>query len=152
MIDQFKMVILAFGPKWIGSDVITVDLQWPSISLWFTYSLNPCLDTLFQPKSDEGTLTHWGRDKMAHIVQTIFCNGFFLNGNLCTYIQISLKFVLKGAVKYEPLLCQIMAWHRAYVKRITVPMMACSTDADIILNRQRGIKYIKNHSLYWYWD
>ena len=63
-------------------------------------------------------LTHWGRDKMAAISQTIF-----LNGNLWISIKISLKFVPKGLFNNIPELVQIMAWRRLGDKPLSEPMM-----------------------------
>ena len=42
-------------------------------------------------------LTHWGRDKMADILQTAFSNSFFYE-NYHVWIWISLKFISKASI------------------------------------------------------
>ena len=47
----------------------------------------------------------------------------FLNENVWTSIEISLKFVPKGPINNIPALVQIMAWHRPGDKPLSEPMM-----------------------------
>ena len=55
---------------------------------------------------------HRGREKMAAIFQTTFLEYISLDEGLHGFIQISLKFVLKGPVENARLLVQEMVWHR----------------------------------------
>ena len=63
-------------------------------------------------------LTHWGRDKMATILQTTLSNAF-----PWISIKILLKFVSKGSIINIPALVQIMAWHCPGAKPLSGPMM-----------------------------
>ena len=66
--------------------------------------------TCFPRKIDTSkALTHWVRDKMATIYQTIFLNAFFW---MKISIKISLKFVRNGPINNISTLDQIMAWHQ----------------------------------------
>ena len=71
-------------------------------------------------------LTHWGRDKMAAISQTMFSNALSWNKNTWILIKISLKFVPKGPINNNPALVQIMAWHLVGAKPLSEPMMVRS--------------------------
>ena len=53
----------------------------------------------------------------------------FLNENVRIAIKISLKFVLKGPIKNNTALVQIMAWHWSGDKPLSEPMMVSFTDA-----------------------
>ena len=59
--------------------------------------------------------------------QTIFANAF-LNGNYCSVIEISLKFV-QIPIGNRSALLQIMAWYRTGNMPLSKPMMAFVTDA-----------------------
>ena len=61
-----------------------------------------------------------GRDKMD--TDDIF-NHIFLNENILTLIEISLKIVPKGPINNIPALVQIMAWRRTGDKPLSEPMM-----------------------------
>ena len=74
--------------------------------------------------SIRSVLTHWGRDKMAAISQTIFFKFIFLNGNVWISIKISRKFVPKGPINNIPALVQIMTWRLTGDKPLSEPMMA----------------------------
>ena len=67
-------------------------------------------------------LTHWGRDKMDAISQTIFSNAF----SWMKMLQLLLKFHWrpKGLINDIPALVQIMAWRHAGDKPLSEPMMA----------------------------
>ena len=52
-------------------------------------------------------LSHWDRDNLTTISQTIFSNAF-----CWMIIQISLKFIPKGPIDNMPALIQILAWRR----------------------------------------
>ena len=58
---------------------------------------------------------HFARDTFKHI---------FLNENVCTSIDISLKFVAKGPNNNIPALVQIMAWHRPGDKPLSEPVLS----------------------------
>ena len=64
------------------------------------------------------TLTHWGRDKMAAIF-----NSIFLNENVWIPIKFSLKFVPKGPINNISALVQIMAWRHPGDKPLSEPMI-----------------------------
>ena len=74
-------------------------------------------------------LIHWGRDKMAAVLQTTLSNAFFLNKN----VRISLKFVPKVPINNIPALFQIMSWRRPGDKplsettMVTLPTHICVT-------------------------
>ena len=57
-----------------------------------------------------------------HFVDDIF-KRVFLNENVCTLIDISLKFVPWGPINNMPALVQIMAWRRPGDKSLSEPMM-----------------------------
>ena len=86
----------------------------------------PCLEINGQSVKPPLNLTHWGRDEMDAISQTIFSIAFswiFLNENILLPIKISLKFVLKGPINNIPALVQIMAWRRLGDKPLYESMM-----------------------------
>ena len=64
-------------------------------------------------------LTHWGRDKMAAILQATF----LLNENNWISNRISLKFVPKVPIENTPALVQVMAWRRPGDKPLSESMM-----------------------------
>ena len=66
------------------------------------------------------SLTHWDRDRMAAILQTMFSNAFSWMKML---LNISLKFVPNGPVNNIPSLVQVMAWRRPGDKPLSEPMM-----------------------------
>ena len=68
-------------------------------------------------------LAHWGRDKMAAILQTTFSNAYFLNENVCISLKISLKLVHEVRVNIISILVQIMAWRRSGDKPLSEPIM-----------------------------
>ena len=59
-------------------------------------------------------LTHWGRDKMADILQTILSNAFSWM-KIWILIKFSLKFVPKGPINNMPALFQIIAWRQVII-------------------------------------
>ena len=68
--------------------------------------------------------THWGRDKMATILQITFSDAFSSIEMCGCRRKNSLKYVSEGPIYNNPDLVQIMAWHR-----ISGPMMAQFIDA-----------------------
>ena len=83
--------------------------------------------------------THWGRDKMAAISQTIFSNAFSYE-NVRISIKISLKFVPKDPINNIPALGQIMPWRRRGDKPLSAPMMV-SLLTHICVTRPQWVKY-----------
>ena len=71
----------------------------------------------------QAILTHWGRDKITAISQTIFSYAFSLKENVWISIKISLKFVPNVRINKIPALVQIMAWRRPGSKPLSGPMM-----------------------------
>ena len=61
-------------------------------------------------------LTHWGRDKMATISQTILFKRILLNETVKNSIKISLNVVRKGQIDNNPALVQIAALRLPGVK------------------------------------
>ena len=59
-----------------------------------------------------------------HFADDTFKSIFF-NENVRIAIEISLKFVPKGAINNIPALVQMMAWHRPGGKPLSEPMMVC---------------------------
>ena len=62
------------------------------------------------------TLTHWGWDKFATILQMTFSNA--LNENVRILHKISLKFVPKVQINNIPALVQKTAWHQPSDKQL----------------------------------
>ena len=58
------------------------------------------------------TLTHWGQDKMATILQTTFAKCTFVNEKFPILYEISMRYVPLGLIENIPTVAQIMAWHR----------------------------------------
>ena len=92
--------------------------------------LNPLLSK--PPKS----LTHWGRDKMATILQTTFSNAFSW-----ILLNISLKFVPKVWNKNITTLVQIMSWCWPGTKPLFEPVMV-SLLMHICVTRPQWVKQI----------
>ena len=57
-------------------------------------------------------LTHWGREKNGHPFPDGIFKRIFLNANVWSSIDISLKFVPKGPINNIPALVQIMSGRR----------------------------------------
>ena len=66
-------------------------------------------------------LTHWGREQMPAIFQTIISNGFSWM-KMCEF-RLSQKFVPKGPINNIPALVQIMAWRRPGDKPLSKPVV-----------------------------
>ena len=75
------------------------------------------------------TLTHWGRDKMAAILQMTFSNSFSCKKNVCILIQMSLKFVPKSLINNNTTLFKIMVWRLSGDKPLSGPKIAKFIDA-----------------------
>ena len=93
------------------------------------------------------TLTHWGRDKMAAVLQTMFVfKCIFLNGNVWISLKISLKFVPKVPINNIPALVPILAWRRSGDKPLFEPMMVsllthiCVTRPQWVNKREHVLK------------
>ena len=71
------------------------------------------------------SLTHWGRDKMATILQTstAFTNAFPWIEMLEFLFEISLKCFTKGPTVNKPALVQVMAWHQTHNKPLSEPIV-----------------------------
>ena len=82
-------------------------------------------------------LTHWGRDKIDAISQTIFSNAFSWMKML--EYRLKLKFVPKGLINNIPALVQIMAWRRPGDKPLSEPMMV-SLLTHICVTRPHWVK------------
>ena len=74
-------------------------------------------------------ITSWGffntlrpRQNGHHFPDNIL-KGLFLNENVCIWIKISLKLVLKGPINNIPALVQIMAWCQLVGKPLSEPLM-----------------------------
>ena len=78
--------------------------------LWLFWVGKKCVHTLVS------------RQNGRHFTDDNF-NGIFLHENICTFIQISLKFVAKGPVYNKPSLVQIMAWRWKGSNPLFEPMM-----------------------------
>ena len=91
-----------------------------NLVIWTHLALNSCVFVCVCSWNRNGiwSLTHWGRDKMAVISQTILSNAFWMEIS----IKISLKFVPKGLINNIPALVQVMAWRRPGDKPLTEPM------------------------------
>ena len=88
-----------------------------------------------------GSLTHWGRDKMAAISKRYFHMHIFYE-NVWVLLKISLKFVAKGPINNIPALFQIMAWRRPGDKSLSETMMV-SLPTHICVTRPQCVnKYI----------
>ena len=80
------------------------------------------------------TLTHWGRDKMADISQTIFSNAF-LEWKCMDFAW--LKCVSQVRINNISALVQIMAWRRQGDKPLSEPMMVSLLMHTCITRPQR---------------
>ena len=76
-----------------------------------------------------GDLTHLLLGKMAAILQTDIFQYIFLNENVLMSLKFSLKFVPKVRINNNPVLVQIMAWHRPGDKLLSEPMLTQFTDS-----------------------
>ena len=72
------------------------------------------------------SLTHWGQNKMATILQTTSSKLISVNVNeICSIlILISLKFVPEDLINNKSALIQIMAWWQTGNKPLPEPMQA----------------------------
>ena len=84
-------------------------------------------------------LTHWGRDKMADILQTTFSNAFFLNENVWILPKISLECVPKVRINTIAALAQIIAWRRPGNKQFSETMVI-SLLTHICVTRPQWVK------------
>ena len=72
----------------------------------FTHSIKPA--TYGRVWDNLLALTHWGRNKMVHILQTPLPNAFSLNQNYCIFWFITSMFVPQGPVDNRSSLNQVM--------------------------------------------
>ena len=68
-------------------------------------------------------VTHLPLDKMAAILADNIFKHIFLNENIRTVIEISLKFVPRGLIYNTPALVKVMAWLRTGDKPLPEAMM-----------------------------
>ena len=66
---------------------------------------------------------------MAAILADNIFECIFLNEKFCILIKISVKFIPKGSIDNNPVLVQIMAWHRIGNKPLSEPILTRFTDA-----------------------
>ena len=97
--------------------------QWTRIyTIYISVSQNEP-DTLIVMWPDHQWFNTWRpRQHGRHLPDDIF-KCIFLNENVWTSIQISLKFVPKGPIDNIPALVQIMAWRRPGDKPLSEPML-----------------------------
>ena len=69
------------------------------------------------------SLTYWGRDKMADILQTKFSNNIFFNENVWIPIDISMKFVSSDPVDNKPVFGTVIFRRRIGDKPLPEPMI-----------------------------
>ena len=81
-----------------------------------------------------------------HFADDIF-KCIFLNENVWTAIEISLKFVPKGPINNIPALVQIMAWRRSGDKPLSEPMMV-SLLTHICVTRPQWVNMEISYYLY----
>ena len=97
-----------------------------------------------------GTLTHWLRDKMAHLSQMLFSNlrryfQMHFHERFSILIRISPKFVPKGTIDNKLALVWVMPWDWTGNKPLPEPMLTQFTDAYIAMRVQwvnRGRLYL----------
>ena len=94
----------------------------------------------------QGSLTHWGRDKMADISRR-HLPMYFLNENTSISINISLKFVPEGRINNIPALVQIMDWRRLGDKPLSEPLMV-SLLTHICVTRPQWVKWHRRTQAY----
>ena len=85
-------------------------------------------------------LTHWGRDKMDAISQTMPFHVHFPEWKCMILLKISLKFVPKVRINNIPALDQIMAWRRPGDKPLSGPMIV-SLLTQICVTRLQWVKF-----------
>ena len=61
---------------------------------------------------------------MAIVLQITFSSSFFMKTVIFFFIKIALKYVPNGPINNDPVLVQIMAWHKTGNKPLSEPMMA----------------------------
>ena len=61
--------------------------------------------------------------KMAAILADNLLRRIFVNEKSCILIEISLRFVPKGAIDNNPTVVYIMAWHRIGEKPLSAPLL-----------------------------
>ena len=83
-----------------GADIFFLKIYFLMFNAWYSIPLIH-LSTTFIIMISHECVAHWGRDKMAAIVQTTFQMDF-LNENVWVAIKISLKFVPKGPLNNIP--------------------------------------------------
>ena len=86
------------------------------------------------------------RQNGRHFADDMF-KWIFLNENVWSTIEISLKFVPKGLINNNPALFQIMAWRRPGKKTLSEPMMV-SLATHICVIRPQWVKYTGR--TFWY--
>ena len=82
------------------------------------------------------------RQNRRHFADDIF-KCIFLNENVWTSINISVKFVPKGPINHIPALVQIMAWRRPGDKPLSEPMMI-SLPTHICVTRPQWVNNTTN--------
>ena len=87
--------------------------------------------------ADNAVNTMRPRQNGRHFADTF--KRIFLNKNVRSLIEISLKFVPKGPNNHIPSLFQIMAWRRPGDKPLSEPMMVC-LPAHICVTRPQWVK------------
>ena len=73
-------------------------------------------------------LTHWGRDKVAAILQTNMFKRIFLNENICISNEISLKYIPFVFIDNKSTLVQMMTWRHPGDKPLCKLMLWTNAD------------------------
>ena len=111
----------------------------PFSAWWYITSVYIYIYIYIYIGPDSSTLGQNGR----HFTDNIFWR-IFLNENVKSWIQISLKCVPNGPIDNEPAFVQAMAWRRTGDKPLLEPMLTQFTDAYICDTRGREVNYVVN--------
>ena len=129
---HYSDVIMSALVKGVASVLCGCDyLLMPNYRCWFSSSL----------------LTHWGRDKMADISQTIFSNVFSSMKMLEFRLQFHWSlFTDKGPINKIPALVQIMAWRRPGDKPLSEPMLV-NLSTQICVTRPQWVNKMGSETI-----
>ena len=103
------------------------------------FSLDTYMLQWMSPQHSSFRLTHWGKDKMAAILQMAF-SSLLSCIKTCIWVKISLHFVSKGSADNKAALVQVIHWYRKGNKPLPEPMVVQITDCiDVSLSLNESL-------------
>ena len=117
--------------------------------LWLLAALEVVVLTTSGVSSDKIGIINTLRPRQngRHFPDDIF-KWISLNENVWNSINISLKFVPRGAINNIPTMVQVMAWRRSGDKPLSEPMMV-RLPTHICVTRPQ---WVKSHGFQWTWN